>query len=361
MTTFADMIDFLGFYKEDKGLSVESLADTFNLDIDNVLSRIKQFKIIESLKELIKKNPSITIKDLSEEAQLPKGTVSPFISMLEVLYPGSVKYNQLANKKQVRSFKKIKLEIATNTLLADGRTDSEIAGILKIKPERVYILKKNLPANITVQTNDVRKQRRIEEFFSIYPYSTAKDASIALRMTVREIKLFIEALEKQGKVIKVNNVPRPLEAEELKVKILELKNENPAISNKDISMQLNVPITLVAAAISEAIRILQLEKAESYEFYTARTLGDLGEIKKEAWERHRASPASSSRWMELVLMATEKEISILGLKAPERININKNVNISKKERDSIVAAYMESEVYDAEYEHIEVTGTEDEN
>jgi uncharacterized protein YpuA (DUF1002 family) len=49
---------------------------------------------------------------------------------------------------------------------------------------------------------------------------------------------------------------------------------------------------------------------------------------------------------------------MLGLKAPERVDINKNVTVTKEHRDQIVNAFMATETIDVDFEKIEVTGTE---
>ena len=194
------------------------------------------------------------------------------------------------------------------------------------------------------------------EFFAICPHSTTQEAAKALNIPNQKVRNIVEGLRICGEDIKFNNIPKPLEMIETQKKITEIKLASPSVTNRELSIQLGVPISLIRRAIFETTKMWQSEHAESIDFYTKKVLTDLEDIEQETWNRTMASKSSSSRWLELNLMAKEKKINILGIKAPEKININKDIKINKSDRDKVVEGFMATDVTDVDFTRIEVTG-----
>jgi len=359
MTQFLDLLNYYTLYQTAKNLPAHELAEIAGCSSINISFCKKKTKSIDALKDSLRKNPEKNGVFFRKALDVSRKDINALFIILEVTNPGLVKKRHIFSTICDFELDEIKTRAAVFKASENHLLDHEIAAQIGVPIKQVKAYLQNLPvANPkTPQFEFLRRESHVREFFNVYPYSTISEASKALKMSVKETRVIVEDLIKHGEIIKFNNMPRPLEFEERKLMVIELKKQNPGLSEKEISLQLGISISQVRQAIQDTIRIWQMEKVVSYDFYSLNMLEELNEIKKEAMERHKASNASSSRWLEIFLIASQKQIDMLGLKAPEKIDINKKVVVSKEQRDSVVDAYMATETLDVEFEKIEVTGS----
>lgn len=334
-------------------LTIAGIDQAYLNDYTEEVQRVSRLKL--AINQSPDKNANTYYKILG----VSKNDLTRYFQILEINSPGLVTIDHLEGTKRYEDICTLKKQAAVN-MAAGTMTDKEIVKDLGIPLEDVQRFKTTLPA-ITPKMPGyeiLKKENRIREFFDLYPYSTITEAAKALRMGNKEIRVIIEDLTRYGEVIKYNNSPRPLEYEKKKLDVVNLKKNDPTLSEKEISETLGISIHQVRQAMADTIRLWQMEKVQAYEFYSHKTMTELEEVKRLTIERHKAANNSSSRWMEIYLQAIEKQINMLGLKAPERVDINKNVTVTKEHRDQIVNAFMATETIDVDFEKIEVTGTE---
>ena len=357
-----NFFDLANFFELKKSMPNASIAEVMSISGINpalLADYTHEYQMVRRLEMALRGNPDKDADHYYKVLGVSKNDLTRYFCILEMVSPGLVVVGNLGGTDREKSLCREKKRAAVNSLAASGTfLDDEIAQELGLHVDDVKLLKATVPA-ITPEMPGfelVKRENRIREFFQLYPYSTITEAAKALRMSNKEIRVIIEDLVGHGEVIKFNNSPRPLEYEEKKLAVVSLKKEDPSLSDKEISEKLGISIGQVRQAISETIRLWQMEKAQSYDFYSHKTMVELEEVKRMSLERHNSSDKSSSRWLEIYLQAHEKQIAMLGLKAPERVDINSTVTVSKEHRDKIVSAFMATEAIEAEFQKIEVTG-----
>jgi hypothetical protein len=198
----------------------------------------------------------------------------------------------------------------------------------------------------------------IRDFFTLFPYSTVKEAAKAIRTTPQKIRTAAEILRNNGEDIKFNNTPVIMEREQISKEIIKLKTEEPALTIHEISRRLGVSISEVNLAIKNMIYVWKMEKADNYDFYLYKTSNSIDLVEAEAWKQHeQGGTRPSSRWLEIALMAIEKRITIHGLKAPDKIDITNRDARSKDERDNIIDVAFEADTLDIDTTKIQITGS----
>lgn len=355
---FFDVVNFLELKKTMPHQSIAELMTIVGIDPAYLNDCTEEVQRVTRLKLAINQNPDKDANTYYKILGVSKNDLTRYFQLLEIVSPGLVTVGHLKGTKRYDAICLLKTQGAVNSASAT-MTDQEIAKDLNLSLSDVQRLKTNLPA-ITPKMPGyeiLKKENRIREFFELYPYSTITESAKALRMSNKEVRVIIEDLTKHGEVIKYNNSPRPLEYEEKKLDVVNLKKGDPTISDKDISETLGISINQVRQAIADTIRLWQMEKAQSYDFYSHKMMTELEEVKRLTLERHNAANNSSSRWLEIYLQASEKQISMLGLKAPEKVDITKNVSVTKEHRDRVAEAFMATEAIDVDFKKIEVTGT----
>ena len=359
MTLFFDLLNYYELYQSMETLPPREIAEITGIDTANTDFCSKKAKAISILRTLFKRNPNENTAFFKKTLRISSENLNTYLFILEITDPGLVKKKHIASTAKDIAIDGIKTRIAVNKASADNLLVHEIAELLDLSIKSVRAHQQNLPAENeeTPEFELLRRESHVREFFNIYPYSTISEAAKSLRMSVKETRVIVEDLIKHGEIIKFNNVPKPLEYEERKLDVIKLKKADPTLTEKDISLELGISISQVRQAIQDTIRIWQIEKIVSYDFYALSMMQELNDVKNMAMSRHKASEQSSSRWLEIVLDAAQKQIDMLGLKAPERVDINKKVTISKEQRDSVVDAYMATEILDVEFKKIQVTGS----
>jgi hypothetical protein len=327
---------------EHQGLSTE--------EVRRFLGISQKVKHIETA---LNTNPDIRLA-ASDNSEI----IDPQAIVLQTLCPGLMSINNISTSRLVEKLKALKKKRAISELHLEGLNMTEIADKVRVGKEEVNTVTSNLPATVAdSEFIKIKKEAAIRDFFKLNPYATIEEASKTIKVSNKEIRALIKDMEAYGEKIAYSNVMTEVEEEKIKDLIVAIKSDNPIVSDKDISTQLNIPLSQVRRALREAIRIWQIERNVTYDFYLTRTLKELELVKEMCMERHNAGEATSSRWMEIYLVAEEKMINILGLKAPEKLDIrNEIVDNTKEHRDEIIAAYMKTDAIDVDYNKIEVTG-----
>ncbi len=360
MINFFDLLNFYKRRRTLKNVTPDDLADIIGINKSELKRYIAASDNIDKLYALLEKDPKEDIDFFSNRLSLSERKISGCLALIQIVSPGLVKKRQINGTLLDKSLNDQKIRISTDILFNSALFDHEIADKLNLPIQTVKARRKNLPT--IVQRNEqfetIKKESLVREFFKLYQYATVNEASKSLNMHQKEVRTIIEGLLSYGEVVKFNNTPMPLEYEDRKADVIRIKRKSPGKTDKEISLELGISISQVRQAIQDTIRISQIERATSYEFYFTNTMEELSKVKDLAMDRHAASPMSSSRWLEIYLVAEEKQISMLGLKAPERLDINKNVTISRSDRDSMIDAFMATDNINEiiDLKKIEVTG-----
>ncbi len=356
MTIFFDLLNFFELHQSSNGLQAHEIAAIIGINPTHTDFCEKKTQNICSLKESIEEDPNNGITFIKDKLRFSKKDLEVYILILEITNPGLIKKKDLIFSPRDSSLNETKSSMAIFAASNSSLFDHEIAAKLCVPIEKVKAERHNLPVprSVTSEFEILKRENYIREFFAIYPYSTIIEAAKVLRLSEKEIRVVIEELIRCGEVVRFNNVPKPIEYEEKKLEIVELKLKNPGLTDKEISLELGLSVNQVRQSLQDTVRIWQIEKAIKYDFYFNKTIDELEIIKAEAIEK--AKNSTSSRWMELRLVAIEKTINMLGLKSPEKIEINKNITITKKQRDSVLEAYLATDAIEAEFSHVEVTG-----
>jgi len=359
MTKFFDLLRYFELHEMMKNITAQEIGEITGVDMSDLSFFSEASKKLSRLRELIEENPEKSGVFFKRDCKIPKNELTGYYLVLETINPGLVKKRHLGSTVRDIEFDESKARVAVNKVSHEFMQDHEIAAHLNLPIKQVKGCLQKLPAiqDGVPEFELLRRESHVREFFNLYPYSTVSEGAKALRMSTKETRVIVEDLIKHGEMIKFNNVPRPLEYEERKSKVIALKRNDPTLTEKDISLELEISVSQVRQAIQDTIRMWQVEKVINFEFYSLNMMQELKEIKDAAMDRHKASDGSSSRWLEIVLIAAQKEIDMLGLKAPERVDINKKITITKEQRDSVVDAYMATDSIDVDFERIEVTGS----
>lgn len=360
MLDFAAFLDFYIICKESGDKTVQEIGEFLKLPDDKINIFANYITIFDGLIDFLHEYPDCDTSVVLKQTGIDVSDFEIYIIAAETLYPGLVKFKHLQPTDRVRQLLNSKQLKAVEFYAAADMADLQIAEKLNVSPEEIELAKKKLPiikeCNLEVKQFELEEAAR--EFFIIHPYSTVKDAAKYLKTTPQVLRTLLERLRVQGEDIKFNNVPARLEKEELRRSIIELKKEEPAITNSEISLRLSVPVSTIRDAINDTIKIYQSERADNYFFFLDKTSSDLESIKQEALARHSAGANTSSRWLEITLIAIEKQIAIHGLKAPDRLDIRQEIKMSKEDRDQIIEAAMATDAIDIDFKKIQVTGAQ---
>ena len=358
MNDFNDLLCFYGIYQTLEDKSVSNVMSMINYKKVEAEEQIRKSNIITMIVKILSKIKFCSLADLLERTQLTKKETGFYLTAISALYPGllSIK-NIIGSTLMPEKVEKEKKKKALSAYIAAQKTDASICKALNVGLDEIETIKNNLP-EIKEENLIVRKLRlenEVIEFFKIHPYSTIKEAAKLLGVRPQILRSVVEELRLAGEDIKFNNVPIAIEKEAIARKVIEIKTDEPALTTAEISLKLGISTVEVKNAIRDARTIWQKEKSDNYDFYINKTSRGLEEVKAVAWEQHKNSSRPSSRWLEIVLMAEEKLITMHGLKAPEKIDIRQEVLMTKNERDNIVAAAMATDAIDIDFTKVEVT------
>jgi hypothetical protein len=345
----ASFLRLLRFCESDRNGS----PDHEGLSTEDVREFLKISQKVKHIETALTENP-----DIQFAANGKSGMIDPQAMILQTLCPGMMSINNIKTSKLVEKLNALKKKRAIYELHLEGLNMTEISDKIETDKEEVNTVMSNLPATVVdSEFSKIKKEATIRNFFKLNPYATIEEASKTIKLTNKEIRSLIKDMEAYGEKIPYSNVMTEVEEEKIKDLIVAIKSDDPSVTDKDISTRLNIPLSQVRRALREAIRIWQVERNVTYDFYLTRTIRELEMIKDLCMERHNAGEATSSRWAEIYLVAEEKIINILGLKAPEKLDIrNEIVDNTKEHRDEIIAAWMETDAIDVDYNKIEVTG-----
>jgi len=125
--------------------------------------------------------------------------------------------------------------------------------------------------------------------------------------------------------------------------IAKRKLEDPFISTLELAHEMNVTITTIQGDLEAICETWKEQRSDSFEMYLKYVLNELKVIKEESWKRFKGDTRSSSRWLEINIMALDREMKLLGLGNTQRIEmVTKNETVSKADRDAIIDAYEQS-------------------
>jgi len=323
----------------------------------------KTADLVSSVCKVSKPKASMILKEkeiidrLVKTKKIDEEKIEEYKFAAKILFPGEFSVDEVLSDEEIFALEKLKFNKAARFLDNCKIPKKDIAAKLKCSVKKI---EDELQNAIVIKGDDtadhLRTVSRVREFYEVYHNATIKEGAKALQMTNQELSDIVDELRLHNESVAVKRVPTEIERARLSKKIIELKSQDVSLSNKDIATKLNVPVSEVSKAIKKTLKDWQYERAENYDFYFKNTLTELQVIQAEALGRFKGSDKSSSRWLEIYLMASEKKIKMLGLNAPEKLDVQSNVfHATKEERDAVVAAYQATEIIDADFDKVEVT------
>ena len=184
----------------------------------------------------------------------------------------------------------------------------------------------------------------LSEFILRYPNIETKDVAKHFDVTEIEMSSYLRTLEVNS-VFLPTKFKKQIEKDKFKDKIIQIKEKNPFITVKEISVMLEAPKLKVTNAIHEICTEWKEQRADSFEIYLKYVLKELKNIKDESWKRFRATERPSSRWLEINIMAVDREMKLLGLGNTSKIEISSiEQKVSKQERDAVMEAWEKSKM-----------------
>lgn len=358
MDDFLNFLDFYNAYKSLPDQTPTEIGRMCGFDDEMIVEYYTLAQLIDNIINTIREYPQADVAAIADHAQVDIEDMLSYVILISIIRDDVVSVRHFANTKIAEELFLQKKQIAIRFLSDANMSAHDIADRFGVNVAEIEVAQKNLP--VLREQNALVKQyeleNRIRTHFSIHPYSTVKESAKVLGLKPQELLSILEEMRMNGENIRFNNVPARLEKEEIRHRVIELKTQEPAITNAEISIRLGIPVSEAKKAVSNTIKVLQTERADAYFFLLNKTSDELETIKSEALKRHSAGNGTSSRWLEIMLIAIEKQIAIHGLKAPERLDVRQEIRVSKQERDKIIDAAVASDAVDIDFSKIQVTG-----
>lgn len=361
MNNFFELISFYKTIIEFSGESQTIVSTMIGKTLPETELLKKEAGVIDSIVKILDDQPEVSMSFFEDELKFSSGQVDYYFTAIQILYPYKVKVKHLLGNDQLDLYTKKKKKCAIRHLVSLSISELSISESLNVKISEIKKVASSFPA--LIEENKIivnlKDEATVRDFFTIHPHSTLRESAKLLQLSPQRLRTIVNKLRFAGEDIKANDTSPAIDREILGAKVINLKINEPSLTTVEISLKLGLSIQDVKRAINDMVRIWQVEKAESYEFHFAKTSNSLDEIKDEAWSQHKSTPHPSSRWMEMILSATEKQITMHGLKAPEKLDIRQDIRLTKVERDNVIDAAIAADIINIDYENIQVTGTHD--
>jgi len=361
MKNFFELIEFYGLASEFVDEPDTDLAIVLNLSSPQISVLMHEVKILNSIIQILNEQPECDISLIQRETSLDNYSLSYYLVAVEILFPCKLKIKNVLQSQRINSLLKLKKKNAIHYCADKNIAASNIAEKLNVDIEEIKTTLSLVPVIVQEHAivENLKKEMIVREFFSLHPYSVIKESAKLLQIPAQTLRTIIEKLRIAGEDIKANDIPVAVERELLDAQVIRLKIDHPSLTTTEISLKLGISPQHVKQSINNMVRVWQVEKAENYEFHFTKTSNSLDEIKNEAWSQHNGTSRPSSRWMEMILSATEKQMILHGLKAPEKLDIRQDIRLTKHERDNVIDAAIAADSIDIDYNNIQITGTHD--
>ncbi len=305
--------------------------------------RVKYFNAKKNFKEAVE---NISEEDSNEE-------IFFFLSLL--YYPNTFCYDDLFFEDIAKGLAEEKTTVAIQKNLEAGMPYEEIK--IKLDLDAQPHGESSVPAIIRskdLQIEELRNINNVKAFFAQHPYASVAEAAKTLNLKNKDIRKIINQAEAEGETIKYSNVLRTIEYETLKKQIIQLKMEDPMISDNELAYQLEAPLVTIKKAIQEAVQMMKIENAQNFAFMAHQSAKSFKLVEDEAYKRHKATKNSSSEWLKIMVSARQAIVDLYGLKEPEKIDILHQLQgSSKEERDAMVEAWYATDALDIDFKQIE--------
>jgi DNA-binding transcriptional regulator YhcF (GntR family) len=299
------------------------------------------------------KNFKEAIEKLSEEKSYEE--IFFFLSLLQ--YPSTFSYSDIFFDDIAKGLSEEKINVAIQKNLETGMPYDSIKKKLKLDCESHG--ESSVPAIIRskdLQIEELRNINKVKAFFGQFPYASVAEAAKTVGITNKAVREIINQAEAEGETIKYSNALRTIEYEMMKKQIIELKMEDPMISDGELAYQLEVPVTTVKKAIQEAVQMMKIENAQNFAFMAHQSAQQFKLVEDEAYKRHKATKNSSSEWLKIMVSTRQAIVELYGLKEPEKIDILHQIqHQSKEEKDAMVEAWYATDALDINHKLIEAT------
>lgn len=130
--------------------------------------------------------------------------------------------------------------------------------------------------------------------------------------------------------------------EDRKTQMIQLKRRYPEIKQRELGKKMGIDQAAVSRLMKEIREEWKQERLDSYEIDIDIHLAELEKVRKECWKRLKAckNPAQGARWTEMIINALKERARLLGLNAPDKLEIDHNI-ITKDQRDLAFEAFSQ--------------------
>ena len=334
--------------------------DENKLALFDVREFIKNYKLYE---QVVKRN-SQTVFKAAKSNNIPYEQFLNEIHVYAALNPGrvSIRYlsgyfrSALTKQKEIDAicymrehYKKLSVELICERLNVSEQNAIRIVQNHNLDVQITPKIRKELPITYHDVINNEAYQSPIIKFFNANPNLSVKACIKALGLNISEMALknAIENLLERGYKIPCRTYFDPLLEEQQMAEIVAYKEKNFYHTPAMIAKKFNVSEHKINSILNIASEQYRVEKLRSYEFIFKNVIDEIDEIGDLCMDRFKASPASSSRWLEIKQMGIEKKIRMLGLNSPMELRVQQNVTVeSKEEKDAIIDAFMATNLID---------------
>ena len=333
-----------------------------NFDIKSFEKRVPEYKLYLSTEKY-------SLKLLMDLFKLDEDTMIAEIHLMTCIFPGSVCLKYVSSFIK-RSFEKQKQTLALSYMEKHYKHLSVelICEKLRVSEKQAYdiVSKQNLPAPHTNGTKTAKISfkaflenqtyvHQVVKWYNTHPFGDPEDAISDLKLPVTKVVLknALNALMDSGYNIPVFRGEDSLYLEMVSKEIVDYKVKYPHVTNKHLEKKFGVSPNVINAIIERTCQEWKHEKLKSYEFYFRNVIFELNDISNMCIERFKASPNSSSRWLELAQNNIDKKVKLLGLNAPLELNVQQNVRVEdKREKDAIIEAFLATDTIDVTPQHL---------
>jgi len=324
-------------------------------DKEKFESRIKLY-------EKITRDNKLTIFEASKKVGIEYDDFLNEIHVFAAINPGkvSIRYlsgyfrSGLSKQKEISAICWIKEHVPKITIdyLCERLNISEQHAMSIIKQHDMDMqltdaLKRKMRLTYVDIVSNERIQKPVIKFFNENPNASISKCIrvVDLNVTESTMRNALEKLVEKGYKIPCMLFIDPMLEEKSMLEIVAYKEKNPYSTPKMLAVKFNTTQDKIFAILDVAAEQYRVEKIRSYEFYFKGVLDEIDNVGELCMERFAASPASSSRWLEIKQMGIEKKIKMLGLNAPSEVRIHQSIQIeSKEDKDAIIEAYMATDL-----------------
>ena len=355
-----------GFLQTKPRARPKEIAAATGLVIQSVVHYQKAKKRWDKILVILEKTPDISFNALKEKMKSAFDVFRTDIDVLLEIHPEKIGRQLVGRLRRDAHNAVVRREIALKLLARNPEvTRRELAEAMGVDRRSVARVLRNLSVPIPRKSNfkeDLEKRRERLKKKLIVLFSRRREWSVdELSQELSVKRPFLEGvLAEMYDGAYGHLVPEKVSDQFLtqarRARLVELKRENPYRGASELARFLGVTVEQIKADMSAVAAEWARARKDDYEFYVDSMLHEIRYVKQLCMLRHlgpkdkdgkyRDDYKPSPEWLRLFIQAQEREAKLLGLDAPERVDIGISSPLSKEERDRVTRAFLSSEQKD---------------